>query len=119
MLSARTRYFDVAKEGGFKEGVKNEFRLKENKDDRELIKHRRVYAIADLWDIPNLKELCKMRFEHQLTTLWTSDTFMDAIREVAYKNLKNLYAKDDFKDLLKENGEFASDLIRLRVAEMH
>ncbi|KAL7266670.1 hypothetical protein RUND412_010778 [Rhizina undulata] len=102
---------------------------------RGLIKHPRVYAIADLWDIPDLKELCRVQFEHHLTTLWVSDTFVDAGREaysttahsdrklrdlletVAYKNLKNLKAKDDFKDLTKENAEFVSDVIRLRVAK--
>ncbi|KAL7270311.1 hypothetical protein RUND412_006986 [Rhizina undulata] len=160
ILNTRTKYFNVAKERGFKEGVENEFRFKENsthalyrvlqyvytrdysavnnqldddQDDRELIKHPRVYAIADLRNLSDLKDLCKVRFQEQLTAQWISDTFVDAVREVysstvdsdrklrdllatvAFQNIKNPYIKNDFKVLLKENVEFASDLIKLWV----
>ncbi|KAL7268025.1 hypothetical protein RUND412_009365 [Rhizina undulata] len=141
ILSTRTKYFETAKERGLKEGVQKEFWFKEYKlkelpeDDRELIKHPRAYAIADLMDIPDLKKVCSMCFREQLMTHWISDTFVDAVKEVysssvasdhlmrdqlamiAHSNIGPLYAKREFKGLLSENAEFASDLIKLLVAD--
>ncbi|KAL7269475.1 hypothetical protein RUND412_007864, partial [Rhizina undulata] len=97
-----------------------------------FIIYPRVYAIEDLWDIPGLKELsCKVRFEDQLAAHWINDTFVYAVREVysstadndrklrdllatvAFQNIKNLYTKNYFKVLIKQNAEFALDLIKL------
>ncbi|KAL7266427.1 hypothetical protein RUND412_011028 [Rhizina undulata] len=102
-------------------------------DDRELLKHPHVYAITDQWDIPNLKNNYTMHFKEQLSSQWMSDTFVDAGIELysltlpsdhlmrdlvtmsAYSHIYSLYQKEEFRDVVRENTEFALDLIKLWV----
>ncbi|KAI9761052.1 MAG: hypothetical protein M1840_002037 [Geoglossum simile] len=156
ILSVHTKYFDAAKERGFAEGLEDKFYFPEGhphafyralqymytgdyssennqldngeEDDRELLKHPRVNAIADLFDIEGLKELCATRFTDQLVTHWISDTFVDSVREIyststksedrmrkaivdtTRTHAKDLYKHSDFKALIKGNAEFSGEL---------
>jgi hypothetical protein len=98
-------------------------------DDLELLKHPRVYALADEFLMDDLKTLALQRFKLVLHGLWISDTFVDCIQEIysttygaddklrqmvvhtAQEHLKELWKKTRFQDLVRENGDFAVDLV--------
>lgn len=98
-------------------------------DDFELVKHPRVYALADLLDLDGLKKLCVAKFREQLVQHWISDTFTDAVREVyattysndramkdplvtiARQQAKSLIMRQDFIKLSKEVAEFSGDVL--------
>ncbi|PMD41730.1 POZ domain-containing protein [Hyaloscypha variabilis F] len=97
VLGTRCPYFDDIFQSGFKEGIINEISFEKDsphalwrvlcyiytgnysdgpseashseRDDLELFKHPRVFALADMFRIEELKH-------------WISDTFPDSIREV-------------------------------------
>ena len=98
-------------------------------DDLDLLKHPRVYALADEFFIDGLKDLAFKKLQSMLNELWISDTFVDCIEEVyvttyhnsdrmrrlvvqvARQNLQKLWIKNRFQELVRENGDFAVDLI--------
>ncbi len=98
-------------------------------DDLELLKHPRVFAIADMFQINDLKTLAREKFEKQLQQHWISDTFPDCIREVyettqqtdtamrkaaveiARIHTSQLYPQKSFQALLREVGDFAVDMV--------
>ena len=47
-----------------------------------LLRHVRVNAIADYYDIPPLRQLATTRFQHVLETNWSADAFSNVIKEV-------------------------------------
>jgi hypothetical protein len=47
-----------------------------------LLRHVRVNAIADYYDIPALKELANSKIKHVIDTTWTVEGFPDVVREV-------------------------------------
>lgn len=51
-------------------------------DDSNLLTHTRVYALAEKYDIPTLKELAKRKFEMAMACYYDSPEFADAIEEV-------------------------------------
>jgi len=101
----------------------------EAEDDLELLKDPRVYALADEFLMDDLKKLSLENFQSVLHELWISDTFVDCIQEVyntTYRNndhmreivvqtshdhLSKLWDQNRFQDLVRENGDFAVDLM--------
>lgn len=51
-------------------------------EESHLITHTRVYAIAEKYDIPSLKELAQSKFEMAMACYYDSSEFADAIEEV-------------------------------------
>jgi hypothetical protein len=103
-------------------------------DDGELLKHPRVFALADMFRMEDLKNLSCDKFKLQLKEQWKSDAFPDCIREVyatseetqaagtrravveeAALHRKELVQKRLFRDLIRELGDFAVDLV-LKIA---
>ncbi|KAI1839752.1 hypothetical protein JX266_014034 [Neoarthrinium moseri] len=98
-------------------------------DDEELVRHVRVYALADYFGIKGLKNHALSRLQTLLSDLWMSDRFSDCIREVyestrdepeslralvtrvAHAHLGQLWERSEFKVLVHEGGDFAVDLI--------
>ena len=105
-------------------------RLRQAGDDLELLRHPRVYALADTFRMEDLKSLLHGKFKLQLQEYWISDTFVDCIREVysistdfgsfvirdavveiASLHKKDLVQKRPFQELIREVGDFAVDLM--------
>ena len=102
-------------------------------DELELLKHPRVWSLADRFGIDGLKELACAKFRSQLQQLWTSDTLPDCIREVyrttpennnqlrgavmgvVKEHYKDLYQKASFQEVYCEVNEFTKDLVKLLV----
>ena len=98
-------------------------------DDGALLKHLRVNAIMDFFDVQGLRSLCATSFTNLLYLSWDINTFVDSVFDVysmttkgddafrkaivnsAIKNLKELYKRDDFKSLITEHGEFSGELL--------
>lgn len=88
-----------------------------------------MFAIADMFQMDDLKTLARERFEKQLKQHWISDTFTDCIREVyettqqtetamrrmtvemARIHIKELYPQKCFQALVREVGDFAVDMV--------
>lgn len=51
-------------------------------DDSNLLTHSRVYALAEKYDMPALKELARAKFEMAMACFYDSPEFADAIEEV-------------------------------------
>ncbi|KAH0566487.1 hypothetical protein GP486_000105 [Trichoglossum hirsutum] len=157
ILGARTNFFDVAKEAGFKESQENVFRFEEfqvhafyrllqyiytgdyseendqsydgHEDDHELLKHVRVHALADFFNIPDLKELCASKFVNETDPYWNGNSFLDAITEVyslpltprdpmrraiiriTLDHIKELHEKSEFRELLRKYAELSAGVI--------
>jgi hypothetical protein len=92
--------------------------------DLELFKHPRVFALADMFRMNDLKDLACEKFKLQLKEHWKSDTFPDCIREVyqvpgtrrlvvevAALHRNELVQKRLFQDLIRGLGDFAVDLL--------
>jgi hypothetical protein len=96
----------------------------------ELLKRPRVFALADMFRMKDLKDLAWEKFKLQLKEHWKSDTFPDCIREVyltsaevqspgtrrlavevAALHRKELVQKRLFQDLVRGLGDFAVDLL--------
>ncbi|KAI9725707.1 MAG: hypothetical protein M1834_009753 [Cirrosporium novae-zelandiae] len=156
VLAVQSRYFEKALKSRFQEGETKVFRFEsgsghaywrvfdylytgtysdeayqnlEIDDDIELLKHIRVYALADFFFIDELKEIaCKM-FKSKLQNLWVSETLVDCISEVytttheedkamrrvvldvVSNHLKDLWNGKVFQNLVRDNGNFAVDLV--------
>ena len=99
-------------------------------DDLELLKHPRVFALADMFRMDDLKALAVRNLETQLQKHWISDTFPDCVREV-YGNtaqgdaamrkivvevvkdhLGKLCSTTVFLDVIRETGDFAVDVVK-------
>lgn len=83
----------------------------------------RVYAIADKYGMPSLKELAKERFCNWAEGNWTHEDFSDIVREIFQStpnsdrglrdvvvrivatHVDNLTQKDEFRHLLEEIGD--------------
>jgi hypothetical protein len=51
-------------------------------EESHLLTHTRVYALAEKYDIPSLKELSQGKFEMAMACFYDSSEFADAIEEV-------------------------------------
>jgi len=96
----------------------------------ELLKHPRVYRVADYLDVPDLQQLAAKNFKDELTQHWISDTFPYCIKEVyesnpgedvtlrnivveaAFVHLRTLGRRKNFQNLVAETGAFANDLLQ-------
>lgn len=94
-------------------------------DDLELLKEPRVYALADMFFLQDLKTVAIAKLKRKLQDLWKDDYFPDCIRyiyentpdsdqamrsavvEVAKVHVKELVKKTSFKDLIYDGGDFA------------
>ncbi|KAK2769932.1 hypothetical protein FQN53_005816 [Emmonsiellopsis sp. PD_33] len=155
ILSARTCYFDKTK-AQWKEGKTNEFHLTDEcphalyrmleyiykgdyatdtrsldgtKDDPDLVKHARVFLLADYFDVKGLRELCAQKFAKQAVWLWTTDQFIESIGEVYWipkssgqcmrkeiytvvqAHIEQLHENEKFRELLNGCAEFAADVV--------
>lgn len=50
--------------------------------ESHLVMHTKVYALAEKYDIPSLKQLAKRKFEMEMACNFDSPEFADAIEEV-------------------------------------
>ncbi|KAL2349830.1 hypothetical protein BJ546DRAFT_604519 [Cryomyces antarcticus] len=101
-------------------------------DVSPLVFHVRTYAIADKYDLPGLKELACSKFAGVAAKAWDSPSFTLAIRSIyattpsTDRGLRDVVIKiahvhmtallqdcGEFVALLKENAEFAADLVAL------
>ncbi|PVH71127.1 hypothetical protein DL98DRAFT_521243 [Cadophora sp. DSE1049] len=161
VLGIRSPYFDDALQSGFKEGITHEIsfekdsphalwrvlhyiytgdysdepseRLDFEGDDLELLRHPRVYALADMFRMEDLMKVSCKKFELQLKQHWISDTFPDCIREVysissnstairkvivdiVSSHKQELVQKRPFQEVIREVGDFAVELV-LKIAK--
>lgn len=58
-------------------------------DDSYLLAHTRVYALAEKYGIPGLKNLAKHKFERQMACYYDSPEFADAVEEVYSSTIDN------------------------------
>jgi hypothetical protein len=105
-------------------------------DDIALLKHTRVYIVADYFNIADLKELCAMKFAKEGPSMWKSDTLVDAIADVysiplggddqgdrnamreavikvIQEHLRELHENERFRKLLKQHAELSADIINV------
>ncbi|KAH7360792.1 BTB/POZ protein [Rhexocercosporidium sp. MPI-PUGE-AT-0058] len=158
VLGSRCPYFDDMFRNGFKESIAKEVSFEKDSphavwralryiytgdysdepsnaltsesDDLELFKHLRVFALADMLRIDELKLIACKKFERQLEQHWISDTLPDCVREVysttnsvdsnsiriavvntVASHKEDLVQKGPFQDLIREVGDFAVDLV--------
>jgi hypothetical protein len=101
----------------------------EAEDDLGSLKHPRVYALADMLDIPDLKRLAKKKLEAQLekefvaadfygtvkevyaTTNARDEDFRNLLIEVTKNNLAALKENKEFREVILELGEFSGQLV--------
>ena len=94
-------------------------------DDPALLKEPRVYALADMFFLKDLKTVTTAKLKKKLLNLWKDDSFPDCIREIyattrdrdqamrsavvdiAKVHAKELVTKTAFKDLIHDGGDFA------------
>ncbi len=129
-------YYDEPAESLSKEGKASVFGMLESTlmtlsgDDLELLKHPRVFALADMFRMDDLKALAVRNLEAQLQKHWISDTFPDCVREVygntaqddaALRKIVVEVVKDHsgelcsrkvFLDVIRESGDFAVDVVK-------
>lgn len=56
-------------------------------DESHLLLHTRVYALAEKFDIPGLKELARSKFEMAMACFYDSPQLADAIEEVYFTTI--------------------------------
>ena len=99
-----------------------------------MLKHPRIYELADMFLMEGLKNFALLHFKSQLHKLHADGELIsciqevyesvnhinfrmrDAIIEFVWENLRNLFQKAEFLDLVRENGDFAADLV-VKVSE--
>ena len=98
--------------------------------EAHLLLHTRVYAIAEKYDIPSLKQLARSKFEMAMACYYDSPEFASAIEEVycttvdsdrglrdivleAFKNHPQLVNTQDVFSTIKETPSLALELFKL------
>ncbi|OCK74090.1 hypothetical protein K432DRAFT_410158 [Lepidopterella palustris CBS 459.81] len=125
------RLFEYLYTGDYSDNVSN----KDLEEDPKLFKDPRVYALADMFFLEDLKLLALKKFQEKLKDLWRSNLFPECVREVyrsTYKRdramrstvveaaatyVRKLGTKGIFKDLIREGRDFAVDYIQKPSAE--
>lgn len=99
-------------------------------DESHLLLHTRVYALAEKYDIPNLKVLAKRKFEMAMACYYDAPEFADAIEEVycstvdtdrglrsivlkAFQMHPRLATTPDVYDVIKETPSLAFELYKI------
>ena len=98
--------------------------------ESHLLLHTRVYALAEKYDIPSLKQLAKRKFEMSMACYYDSPEFTDAIEEVycttidsdrglrdivleAFKSHPQLANTQDVFTVIKETPSLAFELFKV------
>ncbi|KAH7119540.1 hypothetical protein B0J11DRAFT_582072 [Dendryphion nanum] len=120
--AAYWRVFEYLYTGDYSDDLSKDF-----EDDSPLLKDPRVYALADIFFLKDLKTLSTTKLQRKLQDLWTSDSFPECIREVYASTPSSdrairstvvevvsvrkldLGKKAIFKDLIHEGGDFVVD----------
>lgn len=96
-------------------------------DESHLLTHTRVYALAEKFDIPALKDLARSKFEMAMACFYDSPEFADAIIEVycstidtdrglrdivlqAFRSHPQLASTQDVYNVIKETPSLAFEL---------
>jgi len=103
-------------------------------DDSGALKHVRVYALADMLNIPELKTIAMQKLETFFKSNWDAKSFPGTVREaylataprdtrlrrvlvdVARKHLLDLADSEDFRNTLYDFGEFSGEIVLANVA---
>ncbi|KAF2193629.1 hypothetical protein K469DRAFT_239450 [Zopfia rhizophila CBS 207.26] len=120
---AHWRVFEYLYTGNYSDSLSN----KDFEEDPELCKDLRVYVLADMFFLEDLKALALEKFKRNLEDLWMSDSFPECVREVykstyerdhalrsvvvevAATHAHDLGSNGIFKDLVYEGGDFVVD----------
>ncbi|USP81613.1 hypothetical protein yc1106_08887 [Curvularia clavata] len=118
--AAHWRVFQFLYTGDYSDDLSHYF-----KDDPALLKEPRVYALADMFFLKDLKTVTTAKLKKKLLNLWKDDSFADCIREIyattrdsdramrsavveiAKVHAKELVKKPAFTDLIHNGGDFA------------
>ncbi|KAI9711495.1 MAG: hypothetical protein M1820_002058 [Bogoriella megaspora] len=99
-------------------------------DEPNMVIHAKVYAIADKYDIPGLKDLAKGKFEAQVSKHWDCVEFSDALEEVycstvdgnrglrdivlqAFRENPRLVMKPEVESAVRDLAPLAFDLYKI------
>lgn len=95
-----------------------------------LTANAKVYVIADVYNLPSLKELAVKKYQTAIQTEWTTSSFVDninylwentmksdsSLKKIILKFVKEhiteLLDRGEFVNLIKTNGEVAIDIVR-------
>ncbi|OAL42711.1 hypothetical protein IQ07DRAFT_525636, partial [Pyrenochaeta sp. DS3sAY3a] len=98
-------------------------------DDDKLSKHLRVYALANMFCIEDLKTVCLDKFRRETSKGWDSDLFLGCVWEVyhsipayphtirpalvdvAVAHVREIAGKAGFQDLVREGGDFVVEYV--------
>lgn len=98
-------------------------------DDLGVLKHCRVYALADFLGAPELKQLAAKKLSAAFSSNWVKADFPQVVREIylttnkqdkdirgaaitsAKSHITELLQMQDFKDVLLDVAEFSGGLI--------
>ncbi|KAI9809482.1 MAG: hypothetical protein M1826_003896, partial [Phylliscum demangeonii] len=101
-----------------------------------LTVHARMYAIADKYQIPGLKDLSKRKFSTTVTDKWNNESFSHAVRVVYNSTPQNdrglrdvvarigrehihaLRDRGEFKCVLREVNDFTLNVLNLAVNDL-
>ncbi|KAF2006466.1 hypothetical protein P154DRAFT_422103 [Amniculicola lignicola CBS 123094] len=124
--AAHWRVFEYLYTGDYSDNISQDFEGA-LLDDPALLKEPRVYALANMFLLEDLRALATVKLQQKLQELWMSDSFPECIREiyattpesdrvmrsavveVAKEHVRELGKKVVFKDLIHEGGDFAVD----------
>ena len=98
--------------------------------ESHLLMHTRVYALAEKYDIPSLKQLAKRKFEMEMACYYDSPEFAETIEEVycstidsdrglrdivleAFKSHPQLANTQDVFGVIKDTPSLALDLFKV------
>jgi len=99
-------------------------------DESNLLTHSRVYALAEKYDIPSLKDVARAKFEIAMACFYDSPEFADAIDEVycttidtdrglrdvvlqAFRNHPQLATTQDVFNVIKHTPSLAFELWKI------
>jgi hypothetical protein len=102
----------------------------EDPEESYLVLHTKIYALAEKYDIPSLKQLAKSKFEMAMACFYDSPDFAEAIEEVycstidsdrglrdivleAFKSHPQLASTQDVYKVIKETPSLALELFKL------
>lgn len=99
-----------------------------------LLLNARIYVIAELYDVPSLKELAKEKYAELVPTEWNNPTFVATLKlmyentpesdrwlkdvaiNAAADNVRELVDCGEFVELCKGNGEVAFNVLKASCA---
>ena len=101
-----------------------------HESESHLLLHGRIYALAEKYDIPSLKQLAKNKFEIEMACYFDSPEFAEAVEEVycttidsdrglrdivmqAFKNHPQLANAQDVYTVIQDTPSLAVDLFKM------